>query len=641
MDFVFALIKNIGKIAIVEAHILRVICTINNISLDKFRIALLIFLKLPSIFESLNTKPMKNILGLKMLHFFYLLIIIIIAILLRFHNLDSKPLWIDEIITALISLGNSYEHLPLNTLIHPQDIINIFQFNHDSSCPVVMETLTYQSTHPPLFFCLVNVWLRKWQNSAMNLWWQLRILPAIFGVIIVYLIYVLNRYLSSRKNALLATGLMAVSPFGIYLSQEARHYTLAMLLILLGLILLVRNIDNLAKDKTEFKLWLVWSIVMGVSFYSHYYCLLAYVAQLCSLIFYLFVHSKYGKFTLQSIHNYLPLEKIDINQQTIKLNQKKIIVIIISVILPLIIFSPWLSIFIAHAGSDKTSWLPSPNLISPFYQTIMAWILMIVALPVESPLLIVQIFSGLVMFIFVVYVSKIIVNNWLYTWKKYPQILILFIYVVFSAGILIVLSYLFAKDLTIVPRYSFFYYPAFISLIAIFIYPNSVNNSDEYQVQKNRPEQIWLILIMGFISSLCVLQNLVFQKPYEPEKIAQQFNQSSEPTMLVFNYKDTNEIAFSLSYAYAFSNLPSVNPNTDIAIFDYSQDYDRVWSQLSQLDAQPSLLWIVAPGLVFKNYPQQISFTNQVECKIDPKEYYRLGFPRQLYRCQRKENRRW
>jgi hypothetical protein len=129
------------------------------------------------------------------------------------------------------------------------------------------------------------------------------------------------------------------------------------------------------------------------------------------------------------------------------------------------------------------------------------------------------------------------------------------------------------------------------------------------------------------------LQNLVFKKPYEPTIIAQQFNQSSEKTMVILNYRDTNEIAFSLSYAYALSNLPSVNPTTEIGIFDYSQGYERVWNQLSQLDAQPSLLWIVAPGLVFKSYPPQIVFANQVECTIDPDEYYRLGFPRQLYRC--------
>ena len=605
---------------------------------------------------------MKNLLELKLPYFFYLLIIIIIAIILRCHNLDSKTLWIDEIITALVSLGNSYDNLPLNTLIHPQDVINIFQFQNDSSCAVITNTLTYQSTHPPLFFCLLNIWLRKWHNSQMNLLWQLRILPAVFGVIIVYLIYILNRSFSSQKNALFAAALMAVSPFGIYLSQEARHYTLAMLLILLGLILLIRNIKDLEEGKTELKFWLIWSIVMGISFYCHYYCLLAYIAQLCSLFFYLFIHSKYLGITLQYIDNCISLigksihinkifqpfiiifdslKKISITTHKIKLDKKKLIVIIISSLLPIIIFSPWFSTFMYHIGSDKTSWLPSPNLISPFYQTVMAWILMIIALPVESPILAIQILSGLVMVIFVIYVGNIILKNWFYSWNKYPQLLILFSYIFFCAGILIVLSYLFDKDLTIVPRYSFFYYPACISLIAIFIYPDSrfrnfkYNRQKLYRDQKNKPNKLFLILVIILISSLCVLQNLVFKKPYEPTRIAQQFNQTQEKTMLVLNYKDTNEMAFSLSYAYALSNLPSINPATDIAIFDYSKGYVQVWNQLSQLDVEPSSLWVVAPGLVFKTYPQQILLANHVECTIDPDEYHRLGFPRQLYHCQK------
>ena len=607
---------------------------------------------------------MKNISGLKLPHFFCLLIIIIIAIILRFYNLDSKTLWIDEIITALVSLGNSYDNLPLNSLIHPQDIINIFQFQNDSSCSVIIETLTDQSTHPPLFFCLLNIWLRKWQNSDMNLLWQLRILPAVFGVVIVYLIYVLNRSLSSQKNALFASALMAVSPFGIYLSQEARHYTLAILLILLGLILLIRNIKDLEQGKTELKFWLMWSIVMGISFYCHYYCLLAYIAQLCSLALYLFIHSKYVEIILQYVNNFIffigkrihidqifqpfiifldSLKKISISTHRIKLDQKKLIVIIVSFLLPIIIFSPWFSIVIYHAGSDKTSWLSSPNLISPFYQTVMAWILMIIALPVESPLWTIQILSGLVMVIFVIYVGNIILQNWSYTWNKYPQLLILFSYIFFCAAILIVLSYIFDKDLTIVPRYTFFYYPACISLISLFIYPDSSsrnfkhNNQQKfYKDKKNKPNKLFFILIITLISSLCVLHNLVFQKPYEPTRIAQQFNQTKQKVMLVLNYKDTNEIAFSLSYAYALSNLSSINPETDIAIFDYSESYVQVWNQLSQLDVEPSLLWVVAPGLVFKTYPQQILFANLVECTIDPDEYHRLGFPRQLYRCQKK-----
>jgi uncharacterized membrane protein len=204
----------------------------------------------------------------------------------------------------LISLGNSYDNLPLNTLLKPDQIINIFQFQNDSSCHLIIENLTYQSTHPPLFFCLLNIWLGKLQKSDINLLWQLRILPAFFGVITVYLIYLLNRYLFSRKNALFASALMAVSPLGIYLAQEARHYTIAMVLILLGLILLVRNIDDLEKGKISLKMWLMWSIVMGLSFYAHYYCLLAYISQVFSFLLYLFIRGKYWQITLRYAQKY-------------------------------------------------------------------------------------------------------------------------------------------------------------------------------------------------------------------------------------------------------------------------------------------------------------------------------------------------
>ncbi len=160
---------------------------------------------------------------------------------------------------------------------------------------------------------------------------------------------------------------------------------------------------------------------------------------------------------------------------------------------------------------------------------------------------------------------------------------------------------------------------------------SQTNSDGQYKKSFNH---ISLILIVGLISSFCVLSNLVFQKPYEPAIIAQEFNNSDREIMLVLNYKDTNEIAFSLSYADAFSNVRPPNSTTGITIFDYNQGSDQVWSKLSKINAKPHFLWIVAPGLVFKTYPQQIVFENGIKCSIDPDEYHRLGFPYQGYNCR-------
>ena len=86
-------------------------------------------------------------------------------------------------------------------------------------------------------------------------------------------------------------------------------------------------------------------------------------------------------------------------------------------------------------------------------------------------------------------------------------------------------------------------------------------------------------------------------------------------------------MAFSLSYAYAFSQIRPPDSVTDIVIFDYSDGYELVWQKLAQNDAHPFIFVIVAPGLVFKIYPQQIAFIMVFKCLIDQEEYHRLGFP--------------
>ena len=68
----------------------------------------------------------------------------------------------------------------------------------------------------------------------------MRSLPALIGVIEIAAIYCLNRLVFSKSAALMAAALMAVSPFAVYLSQEARHYTLPMLLTTLALLGLIK-----------------------------------------------------------------------------------------------------------------------------------------------------------------------------------------------------------------------------------------------------------------------------------------------------------------------------------------------------------------------------------------------------------------
>ena len=54
---------------------------------------------------------------------------IALGAILRWWHLDLKPLWLDEVITALFSLGRNYNDVPLETLFSLERLPQIFSFN--------------------------------------------------------------------------------------------------------------------------------------------------------------------------------------------------------------------------------------------------------------------------------------------------------------------------------------------------------------------------------------------------------------------------------------------------------------------------------------------------------------------------------
>lgn len=66
--------------------------------------------------------------------------------------------------------------------------------------------------------------------------WSARLFPALIGILTVPLIYFPVRRLIDKETALLAAFLLAVSPWHIYWSQNARFYTLLLLFYSLGLL---------------------------------------------------------------------------------------------------------------------------------------------------------------------------------------------------------------------------------------------------------------------------------------------------------------------------------------------------------------------------------------------------------------------
>jgi 4-amino-4-deoxy-L-arabinose transferase-like glycosyltransferase len=129
----------------------------------------------------------------------------LLAFTLRMHQIDNDSMWFDE---GLTTLRASY---PVSQLL-----INEYRIQDGS----------LRSTHPALYFLMVhfsNILLGQSDFSY-------RYPSTLLGIMLVPLVYQLARRVHDQKVAFLAMGLTAINPLQIFYAQEARMYTLVVLL---------------------------------------------------------------------------------------------------------------------------------------------------------------------------------------------------------------------------------------------------------------------------------------------------------------------------------------------------------------------------------------------------------------------------
>ena len=220
-------------------------------------------------------------------HFVLLMAWIVIGTALRFTNLTAKSPWADEFATLVFSLGNSFDTVPLDRAISLDTLLMPLQPRPNADIAAVFHNLMTESTHPPVYFILNHLWMQLFppENGLASLW-AARSLSAILGAISIPAIFGLGWLaFRSRLVAQIAAATIAVSPYGIYQAQEARHYTLAILLIIASLSCLViatRAIHN----KTPFPIWvgLIWVVVNSLGIAVHYFFAIALCAEALVLL---------------------------------------------------------------------------------------------------------------------------------------------------------------------------------------------------------------------------------------------------------------------------------------------------------------------------------------------------------------------
>lgn len=195
-----------------------------------------------------------------------LAIVLALGICLRFTNLDQKPYWHDEIYTSLRASG--YTAKEATQALYNGQIIEVetmLTYQRPSSQRTAIDTLkglaTEEPHHPPLYYVMARFWA-EWFGSSIT---AMRSLPALISLLALPAMYWLCRELfASPMVGNMAVALLAVSPIYIRYAQEARQYSLWVVLILLSSTVLIRAVRHKAAVN-----WGMYAIAIIAALYCH------------------------------------------------------------------------------------------------------------------------------------------------------------------------------------------------------------------------------------------------------------------------------------------------------------------------------------------------------------------------------------
>ena len=551
---------------------------------------------------------------------------IVIGSILRFTNLSAKSPWTDEFATMVFSLGNDFRTVPLNQLISLDTLLQPLQFNTNVSISNIISLLLEEDNHPPLYFILNHLWINLLsylgivRNIDIGI---MRTLPAFLGILSIPGIYILSSIsFRSRLAGQISAALMAVSPYGIYLAQEARHYTFAILFVIASLLCLIIAIKRIREDLiVPYWLVLVWSLVNSIGLSIHYFFSLTLISEIITLVFLARSQSQRKSLILQKINYY------------------RIFLIIIGTSCTGLI---WLLAIIPKGyGNDMISWIhPINNIlyfISPPFQLLAVWIPMVSLLPVESSSIPIVILSGLILLLFFIYLVPYILRE-VKVGLKNKQFRLPFIIFIFFISIVIslflIITYLAKLDLTRGARYSFTYFPAVIALLGgILAIPWQDNIQHQFLKTDpffllNRKIGFYIIWIMGLLGSITVLVNLGYQKYYRPEQFVNIFeNTVSHHAVIVTTHKSLVQIGEMMGIGLELRNSQKLTNTSFLLVNEdkkYSSQETKTLQTIVENIKDPLEVWTV-------NFNDSIKLKN---CDFDKKKYPHIdGYRYERYIC--------
>jgi uncharacterized membrane protein len=482
--------------------------------------------------------------------------------------------------------------------------------------------------------------------------WAARSLSAIFGAASIPAMFGFG-WLAFRSRLVgqMAAAMMAVSPYGIYLAQEARHYTLAILLIIASLSCLVIATRTIHR-RIPLPTWvgLMWVGVNSLGIAIHYFFTLTLCAEALVLLrfwildFGFWINRKFKP--EKSFH--LPLSPSN--------HWWRLYAVAAGTLIGGLV---WLPAWQSASGNRVTQWIYDGELLSNWLAAIarvLGWIItMLSLLPVEGITLPIVFATGLVLGIFVFWALPIFIYGIRIKLAR-RETQVLGSYVLAAIALFLTITYGLSADLTIAARYHFVYFPAVIVLVGavLALCWDAANLATRIELGWTTHQQsllhalkargkkaVALILLMGFIGGLTVISNLGYQKPDRPDLLASIIQKESQVPVLIANAYKTHEQAgemmgLGLEFKRSYRSLEPAatsSPNYPPLFLLAHQEPNSNNSAIALLKTlnhlpRPLDLWLV-------NFPRGAAGLEAQNCFADSQSRPKVnGYKYRLYHCQ-------
>ncbi|XTZ19933.1 MAG: glycosyltransferase family 39 protein [cyanobacterium endosymbiont of Rhopalodia fuxianensis] len=568
---------------------------------------------------------------------------VVIGSILRFTKLSAKPPWTDEFATMVFSLGNDFTSVPLNQVISIDALLQPLKFNPNANIGDVISLLLQEDNHPPLYFVLVHLWVKLFPPLGEYVdVWVMRSLSALLGILSIPAIYFLGKIaFRSQRVGQISAALMAVSPYGIFLAQEARHYTLAILFVIISLLCFIYSI-NIFFAKKILPLWLVitWIFINGIGLSVHYFFGITLLSEGITVIFLIYRHYQQKKNSLSFMSR----------------NLIRIILVFIGAISTGL---TWIAVIIPKGyGNGMITWVHPIShilyMISPPFQLLAVWVPMISLLPVESSSLAIVILSSLILLLFFIwfipYITKGIQEGLKYS-DCYLSTKGLIGFIFSAIAIFLGITYIVGLDITRGARYSFVYFPAVIVLVAvslaIFWNESNFDNSivqEKYRIlfdptylltviysklNSNGKFAVYAVWFMGFVGAITVLVNLGYQKYYLPDRLISVIKDTaSSPVLIATTHRNLVQTGETMGIALELQRRSELQDTLFLLVHQEQSKSSEATEKLKQVVSKisyPIEVWTV-------NFQAPIDLK---QCVVDQKKFPQVnGYGYQRYTCQ-------